>query len=74
MTRVFRIVCLIVLASMMRPAAIFAQGRRYAGGAQTPSLITRPVDDNATVVLARNTRPEAVAANDGGMVPDSLRN
>src|SRR5579871_3246366 len=38
--------------------------------AQTPALITQPVDESKLVTLAGNTRPEATAANDLGRVDD----
>ncbi len=72
MTRTFGTVCLAVLASMVLPAPVSGQVRRYSGGARTRPLINQPVDDGNRVVLPRNTRPEAIAANDGGRVPDSL--
>jgi len=40
--------------------------------AQSPILITQPIDSSQLVTLAGNTRPEAVAANDQGPVADSL--
>jgi len=41
--------------------------------AQTPVLITQPIDESKLVTLAGNMRPEATAANDRGPVPDSMR-
>jgi subtilase family serine protease len=38
----------------------------------TPALVTQTIDDQKTVELAGNTRPEALAANDRGPVDDSL--
>jgi len=40
--------------------------------AQSPILITQPIDDADLVTLAGNTRAEAVAANDQGPVPDNM--
>jgi subtilase family serine protease len=39
--------------------------------ANVPPQITRPIDDNQRVVLYGNTRPEANAHNDRGILPDS---
>jgi subtilase family serine protease len=40
--------------------------------AQTQTaLITRPIDDAQRVILAGNTRPEAIAANDRGLADDA---
>ncbi len=37
-----------------------------------PRLITQPINSTALTTLVGNTRPEANAANDRGVVPDSL--
>ena len=71
MTRTLGAICLAVLACLV-PATALGQGRRYTGGARTPSLVNQPIDEGTVVALPRNTRPEAIAANDGGRVPDSL--
>ena len=39
-------------------------------GATAPSRVTQAIDDNNTMRLAGNTRPEAILANDRGPVPD----
>ncbi len=44
----------------------------YTGGLAARPLITQPIDEKRLVVLERNTRPEAIAENDRGLVPDSL--
>ena len=75
MKRTFRIVCLAVAAAVLLPASGFAQGaqgRPYTGGAQTPSQVVQPVDDNVVVPLRGNTRGEATAANDRGRVADTF--
>ncbi len=41
--------------------------------AEVPSLVTHAIDDSQTIALPGNTRPEARAANDRGMVPDAMR-
>lgn len=41
--------------------------------AQAPALITQPIDESRLVTLTGNLRPEAIAANDRGPVPDSMR-
>ncbi len=41
-------------------------------GQPTRRLITQAIDENKMVTLAGNTRPEAVAKNDLGLVADSL--
>ncbi len=51
------------------PAFLLALG--ITAFAQSPSLITQPIDNNRMVILAGNTRPETTAANDQGAVPDS---
>ena len=40
--------------------------------AQSPILITQPIDNSNLVTLAGNTRPEAIAANDRGPVADNM--
>ncbi len=49
----------------------FVLALSFAAYAETPALITRPIDENHTITLGGNTRPEAVPANDRGRVPDS---
>jgi subtilase family serine protease len=58
---------LIVAAGLLTGAAAFAQT------AGKPVLITQPVNAAKTVTLTGNTRPEAIAANDLGAVPDSFQ-
>ncbi len=69
-------VCLALLASVMLsailPATALGQVPRYAGGVQTPSLITRPVDEATVVPLSGNTRPEARTGSDAGRVADDF--
>src|SRR3984957_16220747 len=52
------------------PALALALG--FGALAQSPILITQPINASSLVTLAGNTRPEAVAANDQGPVADSL--
>jgi subtilase family serine protease len=44
----------------------------YTGGLAARPLITQPIDEKRLVVLEGNTRLEAIADNDRGLVPDSL--
>jgi subtilase family serine protease len=44
----------------------------HAQTAATPVLISSAIDEHRLVRLAGNVRPEAVAANDRGRVPDSM--
>lgn len=44
-----------------------------ATAAPAPALTTQPIDDALTIALDGNTRPEANAANDRGLVPDAFR-
>jgi subtilase family serine protease len=55
-----------VVAAIAVPATGFAQAT------SGHVLITAPIDDNQTVSLDGNTRPEATPANDRGPVPGSL--
>jgi subtilase family serine protease len=58
----------VFLSLMLTPAA----DAQFAGG-RSPPLVTQPVNDGDRVVLAGNTRPEAiVAANDRGIVANDL--
>ncbi len=52
------------------PALALALG--FQAFAQSPILISQPIDDSYLVTLAGNTRPEAVAANDQGPVADGM--
>jgi subtilase family serine protease len=56
-------ISLVALAVVVRPVAF---------GDSSPLLITRTIDESKLVTLSGNTRPEAVAANDRGAVPDSF--
>jgi subtilase family serine protease len=60
-----------VLGAALAIAAVAAAG---AARAQAPAqpLIVGAIDENRTVTLVGNTRPEATAVNDRGAVPDSL--
>ncbi len=62
-----------LLLSVLLPAAMFAAAAA-AQPAQSPAqpLITQPVNESNMVVLRGNTRPEANAANDRGLVADSM--
>jgi len=51
---------------------VVALGLASCGFAQAPVLITQPIDESKLVTLAGNVRPEAIAANDQGRVPDSM--
>jgi len=62
----------ISLPALAIATAIGASG---PAAAQTPApraLLTTPINENQLVRLAGNTRAEASAANDRGLVPDSL--
>ena len=50
----------------------FALALSMSASAQTPALITQPIDNNSLVTLVGNTRPEANAADDLGPVSDAF--
>jgi len=50
----------------------FALALSMSASAQTPALITQPIDNNNLVTLVGNTRPEANAADDLGPVSDAF--
>jgi uncharacterized repeat protein (TIGR01451 family) len=52
--------------------ALAAGPRVHAQGEAARPLVTAAIDETQLVRLAGNTRPEAIAANDRGRVPDSL--
>ena len=56
--------------SLTIPAFVLALS--CTASAQTPALITSPINEANLVTLAGNTRPEANAANDLGRVSDDL--
>jgi subtilase family serine protease len=58
------------LAGLILSALTLAAGMPCAA-ANVRSVVTEPVDEQQTVVLAGNTRPEATAANDRGAVADT---
>src|ERR1700753_1496479 len=52
------------------PALALASG--FQAFAQSPILISQPIDDSNLVILEGNTRPEAVAANDHSSAADGM--
>ena len=58
-------------SAILRNSA-FVLAVSFAAYAQTPVLITQPINNNILFTLAGNTRPEANAANDQGPVPDNM--
>ncbi len=60
----------LALATLAAPPAHPQQP--YTGGQAARPLITQPIDEKKLIVLEGNTRPEAIAKNDRGLVPDSM--
>jgi hypothetical protein len=61
-----RVAAIGVIATMAAAPSVHAQSP------QVPRLITQAINPANLTTLAGNTRPEANAANDRGMVPDSM--
>ncbi len=61
--------CAVILTIVFCLPLAFAA--EIANPGHAPVLITAPIDDNARITLAGNTRAEAIAANDRGQVPDA---
>jgi len=54
------------------PVSVLILAFAFAAYAETPGLIKQPIDEHNLATLAGNVRPEAIAANDRGLVPDSM--
>ncbi len=64
---------LVILVSMLVPTGLlFAAAPRAAAASGVPDRITQTIDDSQLVTLRGNTRPEANATNDRGLVPDGF--
>ena len=65
-----------MLASALAAAVFTAPPGRaqqaYTGGYAARPLINQPIDNSRLAILKGNTRPEAIAKNDRGLMPDSF--
>src|ERR1700743_3012018 len=58
-------------SSLLFSSLLLASMAAAGASAQKARMITRAVDESRIVTMSGNTRPEATAENDLGLVPDS---